>query len=104
MQIEMTPNRASTVAITCNTTAQNLALPAGGGLLLSVLNAGANIAFMDFTADANFVCAAPTANGGGGMALAVNVPTKVHLPAEATRMAMVSLGNSTIYVARGKTM
>jgi hypothetical protein len=60
------------------------------------------MAFVEFTSDANASCAVPGASGGG-YPIAANVAAEeLFLPSGATRVAVVSAGNSTVYITRGK--
>jgi hypothetical protein len=101
----MTPNRSGTVVFTANATAQNQALPLGGGLLVGLFNAGPQPCYVEFSNDANSVCAVPTANVGGGFPVGANLSMQQFmLRIDDTRIAFVSDGNSTLYVTRGKVM
>jgi hypothetical protein len=98
------PNSRASIAITANATSQNVAMPAGGGMILRFINRGPDLAFIEITNDANFTCAVPTANGGGGACIAANVSHQDFIvPAGANRIAAISAGNSALYVTRGKT-
>jgi len=96
------PNSQGTFVMTANSVSQNIALPNGGGSLLRIENAGANIAYVELTSDANMPAAVPTANVGGGFPVFANQPAlTVRLRATDTRVACVSAGNSSVYFTRG---
>jgi len=96
------PNFTGTLLMTANASSQNAALPSGGGSLLRVENAGANIAYCELGSDANMQALVPTANSGGGFPVFANQPAlTVRLRAGDTRVACVSEGNSKVLFTRG---
>lgn len=96
------PNNSGTLLMNANSSSQNVALPNGGGIFLSIVNAGANIAYCELTSDANLPALIPTANAGGGFPVFANQPAlTVQLRAGATRIACVSEGNSKMLFTRG---
>jgi len=96
------PNNQGTFVMTANSSSQNIALPNGGGSLLRIENAGANIAYCELGSDANLPAAVPTANTGGGFPVFANQPALcVRLRATDTRVACISAGNSSVYFTRG---
>ena len=97
------PNFNGTLLMSANATSQNVALPLGGGIFMRVVNAGANLAYIETSADANGIAMVPTANAGGGFVVLANVPTDIMLKAGDTRIAAISAGNSTLYFTRGNT-
>jgi len=99
------PNNKGTLLMTANSSSQNIALPNGGGSLLRIENAGANIAYVELSADANMPAAVPTANVGGGFPVFANQPAlTVRLKATDTRIACISAGSSSVYFTRGDTI
>ena len=97
------PNFNGTLLMSANATSQNVALPLGGGLFLRVHNAGANIAYIETSADANGIAMVPTANAGGGIPVFANIPQDIMMKAGDTRIAAISAGNSTLYFTRGNS-
>jgi hypothetical protein len=96
------PNFNGTLLMTANSASQNVALPNGGGGLLSIVNSGANIAYCELGSDANLPAQIPTANAGGGFPVFANQPAlHVKLRATDTRLACISAGNSSVYFTRG---
>lgn len=96
------PNNGGTILMTANSSSQNVALPNGGGIMLSIVNAGANIAYCELTSDANLPALAPAANISGGFPVLANQPALiVQLKAGDTRIACVSEGNSKMLFTRG---
>jgi len=96
------PNLNGTLLMAANSSSQNIALPNGGGSLLSIENAGANIAYCELSGDANWPAAVPTANVGGGFPVFANQPPLVvRLRAGDTRVACISAGTSNVYFTRG---
>jgi hypothetical protein len=103
MTIALNANKLTAIAVTCNATSQNVALPTGGGEILRLSNLGPQPAFVQLSNDANLICAVPTASGGGGLCIGANVTHQdLMIGATDTRIACVSTGNSTLYIARGK--
>ncbi len=99
------PNNQGTLLMSANASAQSAALPSGGGSLLRVVNAGANIAYCELTSDANLPALVPTANAGGGFPVFANQPAlHVQLKATDTRIACVSEGNSKMLFTRGDSV
>lgn len=95
------PNYKSTIAYTANAVSQNSALPVGGGLMLRLQNAGPQIAFVEFTADANLPVGVAGSSAGGFPVFANQPALDVALVAGQTNIAFISAGNSTLYVTRG---
>lgn len=99
------PNAGGTYAFTANGVSQSFTLPPGGGLFCRVANAGANIAYGELSSNANLTAGIPTANVPGGFPITANQPALlVKLRPEDTRIALISAGNSTVYVTRGDVL
>jgi hypothetical protein len=95
-------NKGGTFTFTANGTSQNFTLPGGGGNMLRIENAGANIVFAEVTSDANLPAVIPTANVPGGFPVFANQPAlPVLMRPGDTNIALISAGNSTVYVTRG---
>lgn len=95
------PHNYGTLAVTANATTQAVALPLGGGGLLRLVNSGPQPVFMALTSNANAPVVAPTSSGGG-MPILANAPAEVfRIPDGTTHIALLSTGNSTVYVSRG---
>ena len=96
-------NTSSTLTMAANGVSQNMVLPSGGGLFVSVVNGGANIAFCEFTSDSNQVVAAPASNVAGGFPVFANQPPLImQLRETDTRVVAISAGTSTLYFTRGE--
>ena len=99
--MNFSPNFKGTIAYTANGVSQNLALPPGNGLFCRIQNSGANIAFVEFTNDANLTVGV-TGNTAGAFPVFANQPAvEMMMHVGATNLAFISQGNSTLYVTRG---
>lgn len=100
----MIVNTQGTLSMSANATTQNVALPNGGGLVLTVTNTGPQNAFIETSNDANSSAFVPTSSQGGGIPVLANQSVNMELRATDTRVAAVSSGNSTLYFTRGRTV
>lgn len=99
----ITLNKSGTVALTANGVSQNAALPLCGGELVALYNTGPQMAFVEFSADANLPTAVPSGATAGGFPIAANQPAEyVRLKEGDTRISYISAGNSALFVARCK--
>jgi len=96
------PNFTGTLLMTANASSQNAALPSGGGSLLRVENAGANIAYCELGSDASMPAIVPAAGVNGGFPVLPNQPAMtVRLRSGDTRVACISEGASKMLFTRG---
>lgn len=93
------PVSRSGTLMAANSVVQNVALPAGGGLVCRVTNAGPQNAYVEVSTSNLPMAAVPTANGGGGMAILANTSVNLVLGGE-TRVSAISDGNSTLYFTK----
>lgn len=97
-------NANETLLISANGSSQNVALPAGSGLKLSIANAGAQNAFVALGTSANMTTSVPTASAGGGLCVLANQSVSLEMPVGTTRIAAISSGNSSLFVSRGDVL
>jgi len=97
----MIPNKDGTLKVAATANAGTIALPKGGGLHVTFVNVGANLAFQA-VGGSGVVAVAPTSNTvGGATPLVANQPASFTLRPTDTHFSIVSEGNSTVYVTRG---
>ncbi len=100
--MKLTPNPVtSTLCVAANATSASIALPAGGGLVMSLMNRGPQDVAVEFFPAANMPATMPVAGTNGSFLVAANMPARdVFLRTTDTHMSYVSAGNSTLYGSR----
>ncbi len=100
--MKLTPNAVTgTLCVAANATSASVALPVGGGLIMTMFNRGPQDAAVEFYPAANMPAVMPVAGTNGSFVIAANMPAQnIFLPVTATHMSYVSAGNSTLYGTR----
>lgn len=86
--------------ITANSSSQNSVLPSGIGITVELVNAGPDIAFVDFTNDSIASVDIPTLTAGGFPVFANQPALAVDIKSNYSRIVYISAGNSTVYINR----
>lgn len=104
--VVFTPNPSGTFAVTlAANTPQQVKLPAGGGLVLSAVNQGNGVAFIELSNSNTTVAAVPGANVPGSTPLVSGLPPeKILLRITDTYAALVCALPTTVYLTLGKLM
>ena len=95
------PNYTGTLTLAANGVSQSINLPNGGGPLIRVKNAGPNIAYIEFTSNANTPASVAGASGGGYPVFANMAAEELMIPAGTSCIAAISAGTSSISFSRG---
>ena len=97
-------NTLATVQLAANAVPQNIALPFGGGTILSVLNTGPGVAFIETSNDANSAVLVPIGTASGGRPVGANMTVEMVMRPTDTRIAAISASTSQLYFTRGQNL